>query len=112
MKINQIKLFVVVIFTLPIFALAFFNAIPVRAVANLQTDAAATFKTKCQACHTAKAEKFFDPAKTDEVLVETILKGRKGEKPPYMPSFEAKGMTAEEAKSLVAFMKQLRTPSN
>lgn len=63
-------------------------------------------------CHTAKAEKNFDPAKTDEDLVQTILKGRKGERPPYMPGFEAKGMTADEAKALAAYMKTLRTPAN
>ena len=72
--------------------------------------ATATYKTKCMVCHTAKAEKFFDVAKTDDQLIEAILKGKKGAKPPFMPGFEAKGMTAEQAKVLVFYMRQLKTP--
>ncbi len=110
MKMNNIKLSVitaaVIIFT------AFFwagtNGVAVRANA----DDAATYKAKCAMCHTPTASKFFDPAKADEELVEAVLKGKKGEKPPYMPGFEAKGMTEDEAKALVAFMRTLRTPSN
>jgi cytochrome c1 len=29
-----------------------------------------------------------------------------------MPGYEAKGMTADEAKALVTFMRSLRTPAN
>lgn len=112
MKFNQLKLLVIAIITLPIFAVAVFKTNEVRAVANPQADAATTYKTKCAACHTAKAEKFFDPAKTDEVLTEIVLKGKKGEKPPFMPGFEAKGMTAEQAKELVVYMRKLKTPAN
>ena len=71
-------------------------------------DAATTYKAKCAMCHTATASKFFDPAKTDDQLVEAILKGRKGEKPPFMPSFEAKGITPEQARALAAHMKTLK----
>lgn len=74
-------------------------------------DPAATYKAKCAACHTATASKFFDPAKADDVHVQVILKGKKGEKPPYMPAFGEKGMTEDEAKALVAFMKTLRPAS-
>ena len=70
-----------------------------------QDDAAALFKAKCVACHGATAEKKFDATKADDVLVETVLKGKKLEKPPNMPSYEEKGITADQAKALVAFMK-------
>jgi mono/diheme cytochrome c family protein len=112
MKINQIKIYAIAIITLPIFAIAVFNINRASAFSAPQEDAATAFKTKCAACHTPKAEKFYDPAKATEVQVETILKGRKGEKPPYMPGFEAKGMTAEQAKELADYMKQLRAPAS
>ena len=109
MTVNRIKLFVIALFTLPIFAIAIFNTGGVQAVSPVQDDAAATYKAKCAMCHSPKAEKSFDPSKTDGELVEITLKGKKGEKPPYMPGFEAKGMTQEQAKALVAHMKQLRS---
>ena len=68
----------------------------------------ALFKSKCAACHGATAEKKFDATKEDGVLVETVLKGRKLEKPPNMPAYEEKGITADQAKALVAFMKTLK----
>jgi hypothetical protein len=36
------------------------------------------------------------------------LKGKKAEKPPHMPAYESKGVTAEQAKALVDYMKQLK----
>ncbi|HWW73902.1 MAG TPA: cytochrome c [Pyrinomonadaceae bacterium] len=71
-------------------------------------DAAATYKAKCQMCHTATASKFFDTSKTEEQMVEAILKGVKGEKPPAMPAFEAKGITAEQAKALETYMRSIK----
>jgi len=71
-------------------------------------DAAATYKAKCAMCHTATASKNFDASKTDEQLVESILKGVKTEKPPAMPSYEAKGVTPEQAKALATYMRTLR----
>ncbi len=71
---------------------------------------AAVYKAKCAMCHTPKAEKFYDPAKTEEVHVEVVLKGKKGEKPPFMPGYAEKGMTADEAKGLVQYMQALRQP--
>jgi len=68
-------------------------------------DAGALYKSKCFACHGATAEKKFDAAKADDDLVQTVLKGKKLEKPPNMPAFEEKGITADQAKALVAFMK-------
>ena len=58
--------------------------------------------------NTATASKNFDPAKTDDQLVESILKGVKSEKPPAMPSYEAKGITPEQAKALAAYMRTLK----
>ncbi len=91
-------------------------AVPVLAVvgvvsAGVRTssdDAAATYKTKCVACHGAKAEKKFDPAKSDDESVQMILNGKKMEKPPNMPGYEEKGITADQAKALVTYMKSLR----
>jgi mono/diheme cytochrome c family protein len=71
-------------------------------------DAAKTYKSKCVACHGAKAEKKYDPAKPDDEQVQAILKGKKGEKPPNMPEYATKGVTEEQAKALVAHMKSLR----
>ena len=69
---------------------------------------AEVYKTKCVACHGKKAEKKFDATKADDQLVEVVLKGKKAEKPPNMPAYEAKGVTAEQAKALVDYMKQLK----
>ena len=72
-------------------------------------DVEAMYKTnKCNVCHGAKAEKKFDATKPDDQLVEAILKGKKAEKPPNMPAFEEKGITADQAKALVAYMKSLK----
>lgn len=111
MTINRIKFIATAIFTLAFIAIIAFKSGPV-ANSVAAADTAATYKAQCAMCHTAKAEKFFDPAKKDEEHVEIILKGKKGEKPPYMPGFEAKGMKAEEAKALAEYMRTLRTPQN
>lgn len=111
MKMNNIKISVITAASL-MFSAAIFLGGHVGATVPASPDEAATYKTKCAACHTAAASKFFDPAKADEELVQIILKGKKGEKPPFMPGFEAKGMTEDEAKSLTTFMKSLRTPTN
>jgi mono/diheme cytochrome c family protein len=71
-------------------------------------DAAATYKAKCAACHGATAEKKFDATLSDADLVQIVLKGKKGEKPPFMPAYEEKGINEEQAKALVAHMKSLK----
>jgi mono/diheme cytochrome c family protein len=71
-------------------------------------DAAATFKGKCVACHGATAEKKFDASAPDDGLVQTVLKGKKGEKPPFMPAYGEKGINEEQAKALVTYMKSLK----
>jgi mono/diheme cytochrome c family protein len=78
-------------------------SVPARTTTD--DDAAALYKTKCFACHGATAEKKFDAAKADDDLVQFVLKGKKMEKPPNMPAFEERGITADQAKALVAFMK-------
>ncbi len=97
----------------------FLSAIPITLVSiglvsagartsrSTEFDAAATYK-KCVACHGAKAEKKFDVAKSDDEHIQIILKGKKVEKPPHMPGYEAKGVTAEQAKVLLDYMKSLR----
>ena len=78
-------------------------SVPARATTN--DDTAALYKSKCFACHGATAEKKFDATKADDELIQTVLKGKKAEKPPNMPGYEEKGITAEQAKALVGFMK-------
>lgn len=72
-------------------------------------DAAGTYKAKCFACHGAAAEKRFDTSLTDDQLFEAVMKGKKPEKPPNMPAYEEKGVTADQAKALIAFMKSLKS---
>lgn len=72
------------------------------------SDTAAYYKAKCVMCHGKKAEKKFDAALTDDQLVEIVLKGKKAPKPPHMPAYSEKGVTAEQAKALVDQMKQLK----
>lgn len=72
------------------------------------SDPAAFYKTKCVMCHGKKAEKKFDTSLSDEQLVEVVLKGKKVDKPPHMPGYGEKGVTAEQAKALVEHMKHLK----
>lgn len=115
MKLNRIKMLAILFAVVPLLAVSAFKANHVAAVSPLiagDEDTAATYKAKCAMCHKATAEKFFDPAKMDDVLIEVILKGKKAEKPPNMPGFEEKGMTKDQAKLLVQYMRQLRTPAS
>ncbi|HEY0730743.1 MAG TPA: cytochrome c [Pyrinomonadaceae bacterium] len=75
------------------------------------SDTAAYYKAKCVMCHGKKAEKKFDTALPDDKLVEIVLQGKQAEKPPHMPGYAAKGVTAEQAKAFVEHMKQLRAGS-
>lgn len=88
---------------------ATFVVVSVRAGAAADDfDAAGTYKTKCVACHGAKAEKKFDATLSDADLSQIVLKGKKPEKPPNMPAFEERGITADQATALVAYMKTLK----
>ncbi|MEQ1606269.1 MAG: cytochrome c [Pyrinomonadaceae bacterium] len=110
MKTNWTKLTAIIFFAVPFLLLMTFKATPTMVAASAADDPATAYKAKCAACHTPNAGKFYDPAKPEAAQVEAILKGRKGEKPPYMPGYEAKGMTEDEAKGLAAYMKGLKTP--
>lgn len=79
-----------------------------RPVVDDQFDAAGTFKTKCVACHGAKAEKKFDATLSDVDLSQIVLKGKKPEKPPNMPAFEERGITSDQATALVTYMKSIK----
>jgi mono/diheme cytochrome c family protein len=108
MSINAIKILAVTIFIFPVLAVSAFRPPNVGATA-VSDDAATIFKAKCAMCHGQKAEKFYDPAIPDADQVTAILKGKKAEKPPYMPAFETKGITEDDAKALAAYMKTLKT---
>jgi|SRR5690349_14063939 len=70
-------------------------------------NAATVYKSKCLACHGPKADKKFDTSIAEDQMVQFVLKGKKAEKPPNMPGYEAKGITADQAKALVTYMKSL-----
>jgi len=91
-------------------ALLVFGTIVVTSAQNevKPSDTTAFYKAKCVMCHGKKAEKKFDTALTDDQLVEIVLKGKKAEKPPHMPGYGEKGVTADDAKALVAHMKSLK----
>ena len=109
MKLTNIKFLAVGAIGIFSAAVMTFDGAP-RAQAKAGSDPAAIYKTKCSACHTPTATKFYDPAMPDAEQIDAILKGKKGEKPPYMPAFGDKGVTEEDAAALVAYMKGLRCP--
>jgi mono/diheme cytochrome c family protein len=108
MRTNRIKLFAIIFFAALVVLLTVFKETPARVAPFIADEPSVSYKAKCAACHTPTASKFYDPAKSDEEHVAAIMKGRKGEKPPFMPGYEAKGMTEEEAKALAAYMKTLK----
>ena len=80
-------------------------SVPVRANDD---DTAATYNTKCKMCHGATGEKKMDKTKADDALVQTVLDGKTAEKPPNMPAFKDKGLTPDQAKALVGYIKALK----
>ena len=111
MTIKRLKLLATIAFVLPISAFSVFRTTPAAAITSAMDDPAAAYKTKCAMCHSPKAEKFYDPAMPQDQQIDAVLKGKKAEKPPNMPAFEPKGMTADEAKALVEYMQLLRKPA-
>ena len=106
---EMLKKIAVSVILLPLLGAMMINTATSRTrAAGEDFDAAGTFKAKCVMCHTATASKNFDASKTDEQLTEAILKGVKGEKPPFMPGYEAKGITPEQAKALAAYMRSVK----
>ncbi|CAN5588898.1 hypothetical protein BH10ACI3_BH10ACI3_18780 [soil metagenome] len=112
MNTNRTKLIAIISFALPVLFVCLFNVASVKVAANNVDDPATVYKAKCAMCHTATASKFYDPAKTEAEHVQIILQGKKGEKPPFMPGFEAKGMTAADATALAQYMKTLKPAAN
>lgn len=110
MSKNQFKLLVIAAFVFPLFALVVMSRTATQSVAAADDTPETIYKAKCAMCHSPKAEKAYDPAKPIEEQVDAILKGKKGEKPPYMPAFAEKGIDAEKATALANYMKGLRTP--
>jgi len=94
------------LFGIPLVATVLLISVPARTTSD--DDASALYKTKCAMCHGATAEKKVDKTKADDELTQTVLKGKKLEKPPNMPAFEERGITADQAKALVGFMKSLK----
>jgi len=76
---------------------------PLQSTVSPSADAAATYKAKCVACHGVKADKSFDPSKSDEDLLKAVLTGVK----PRMPAFE-KSLDVEAGRALVAHMREAR----
>ena len=91
-----------------LFGAVFYSVAPAQGEAQ-PSDPAAFYQSKCVVCHGKKGEKKFDATLTDEQYLDAILKGKKPEKPPNMPAYGEKGVTAEQAKALLEYMKQLRS---
>ena len=111
MRTNRTKLFTIIFFAVAALLATFLKSTPAM-VASFTIDPAAVFKAKCAMCYTPKATKFFDPSKPEAEHVQTIMKGKKTEKPPFMPAFETKGITEDDAKALSAYMKNLTAPAD
>jgi len=108
MKIAYFKRIGAVIALVTVLALVFLVSAAAQTDVKF-TDAASYYKdAKCVVCHGQKAEKKFDADMKEEELVEIVLKGKKPEKPPNMPAYEGKGITADQAKAMVVHMKQLK----
>ncbi len=102
---KQLKLIAIAVVTLPFLAASLLGTASASAPRPAQDfDAPAVYKAKCSMCHSPKAEKKFDPAKSDDELTEIVLKSDR----PGMPAYETKGINAEQARALVVHMKSLR----
>jgi mono/diheme cytochrome c family protein len=109
MKITHLKNKGIAVCVLILFAMIFLVSGAAQTDAVKFTDAAQYYNdAKCVVCHGQKAEKKFDADIKEEDLVQIVLKGKKPEKPPNMPAYEAKGLTEDQAKAMVAYMKTLK----
>ena len=104
---KRVKNTAITIAAIFLFGLVFYNVAPAQGEAQ-PSDPAAYYKAKCVMCHGQKAEKKFDATLTDEQQLDAIHKGKKPEKPPNMPAYGEKGVSAEQAKALLDYMKQLK----
>lgn len=91
---------------IPLVAAALLISVPARTTTD--DDMAALYNSKCKMCHGATAEKKMDKTKADDALIQIVLDGKTAEKPPNMPAFKEKGITPDQAKALVGYMKALK----
>ena len=109
MKLSLLKRLGVALGGVTLLVLVFLVSIAAQTETPKYTDATSYYKdAKCVVCHGQKAEKKFNADLKDEEMVEIVLKGKKPEKPPNMPGYEAKGLTAEQAKAMVCYMRSLK----
>ena len=109
MKFSLLKRFVAALGGVIALGFVFLVSIAAQTETPKYTDAASYYKdAKCVVCHGQKAEKKFNTDLKDEEMAEIVLKGKKPEKPPNMPGYEAKGLTADQAKAMVCFMRSLK----
>jgi mono/diheme cytochrome c family protein len=90
---------------IPLVAAALLVSVPARANDD---DTPAIYNTKCKMCHGATAEKKLDKTKADDALIQIVLDGKTADKPPNMPAFKEKGITPDQAKALVQYLKSLK----
>ena len=90
----------------PLLATVLLVTVPARSASD--EDVAAVYNSTCKMCHGATAEKKMDKTKADDVLVPIVLEGKTAEKPPNMPAYKEKGISAEQAKALIDYMKSLK----
>jgi len=110
MKIAYLKRIGTAVAFASLMALVFLVSGAAQTEAVKFADAASYYKdAKCVVCHGQKAEKKFAADLKEEDLVAIVLKGKKPEKPPNMPAYEAKGITEDQAKAMIAYMKQLKS---
>ncbi|HET6891138.1 MAG TPA: cytochrome c [Pyrinomonadaceae bacterium] len=105
---SELKKIIIGAVVAALFATALLISVPAQGEVQA-SDSGAFYKAKCVACHGQKAEKKFDSSLPDEQLIDIVMKGKKPEKPPNMPAYGDKGVTAEQAKALVDYMKQLKS---
>jgi mono/diheme cytochrome c family protein len=106
MKFNNVKKLGIAVFAAA--TLVSVGLLPAPARSANQDDAATTYKAKCVACHGAKAEKKFAATLPEAEMVQAVMTGKKADKPPNMPAYGVKGVTEDQAKALVAYMKSLQ----
>jgi mono/diheme cytochrome c family protein len=109
-----LKLTTIALFGILVIFFFGFRTTPVTGAASAAVeDPATTFKAKCAMCHTPTASKYYDATVPEADQINAILKGavNKDQTAPIkkMPGFEEKGITADDAKALSAYMKSLKT---
>jgi len=109
--INTMKIAALIAFAAAFAVIYAVKTEPTTVMAETGGDPAVIYKAKCALCHGKKAEKGYKADMPEEEQVTAILKGKKATKPPHMPGFEKKGVTQEDAKALVTYMKGLKTPA-